>query len=142
MLNDSSVKGEPALSALFFSWEILMTVAEGYGREDHCVGTPGGEARSTTLLASEARHAWKPTMRSPPHNTALRQHCAAEVPPTPHNNTNYERFNRNKHISNSKMHYYRCCWQSYGHLLQTRGLDILSCFCHAGETPDWQIHNW
>lgn len=54
---------------------------------------------------------------------------------TPDNNTNYERFNRNKRISDSKMHYYRCCWQSYGHLLQTRGLGVLSCFYHTGETP-------
>jgi len=38
------------------------------------------------------------------------------------NNTNYERFNRNNWMSNSKMHYYRCCWQSYGHLFPKMGL--------------------
>lgn len=26
-------------------------------------------------------------------------------------------------MSNSKMHYYRCCWQSYGHLFPKMGLN-------------------
>lgn len=38
-------------------------------------------------------------------------------------NTNYERFNCNNWMSNSKMHYYRCCWQSYGHLFPKMGLN-------------------
>jgi hypothetical protein len=42
---------------------------------------------------------------------------------TTNNNTNYERFNRNNWMSNSKMHYYRCCWQSYGHLFPKMSLD-------------------
>jgi len=38
-------------------------------------------------------------------------------------NTNYERFNRNNRMSNSKMHYYRSCWQSDGLLFPKMGLD-------------------
>ena len=45
--------------------------------------------------------------------------------------TNYERFNRNNWMSNSKMHYYRCCWQSYGHLFPKMSLYgyFISYFC-------------
>lgn len=39
------------------------------------------------------------------------------------NHTNYERFKRNKRMSNSTIRYYRCCWHPDGHRLRKRGLN-------------------
>ena len=135
------------MSALFFSWESrpVRCIREHTTRGDTLCGTRRrccGRTTDTPNLPLQDSHAWKNSTtgdgwRWKDHSPTPNKH-----PATPHNNTNYERFNRNKNNSTSKMHYYRCCWQSYGHLLQTRGLGILSCFYHAGGTPDWEIHNW
>lgn len=43
-------------------------------------------------------------------------------PKQPPKDTNYERFNRNKRMSNSTIHYYRSCWQSDGLRFPKMGL--------------------
>lgn len=132
---------EPACSALFFSWEITK------GRSKPLPVVTITWVRLTGTVNRTDQIDAPTGVENPPCGQRYyyrgRRNGKPPTPTsTPSNNTNYERFNRNKHISVSKMHYYRCCWQSYGHLLQTRGLNILSCFYHARHTPDWEIHNW